>query len=139
MKLKKPEDEKYFKDVVLNSILQEISQEQGIATPTKRTTNKQKIAWGKLFFYLALGVVVMAVGFVFYLVSVATQKEVSPTPSATHTEIVVTPNTPPIQPPKSQTTIPTPQKPNPKPLSKEEREALMRLEAKKALLEQMKR
>jgi hypothetical protein len=32
VKLKKPEDEKYFKDIVLNDILEEISNEVGVST-----------------------------------------------------------------------------------------------------------
>lgn len=42
MKIRKPEDEKYFKDIVLNNILDEISSETG--APTSKET-KRKIAF----------------------------------------------------------------------------------------------
>ena len=64
MKIKKPEDEKYFKDVVLKDILEEISNEDEIqventAKPKKRKSSQKLIA--KTIFYL----IIMAILIVF--------------------------------------------------------------------------
>jgi len=57
VKIKKPEDEKYFKDVVLKDILTEISHETGAkinhnSSAKKRKKTKQKIS-SKILFFMA--------------------------------------------------------------------------------------
>ena len=75
MKIKKPEDEKYFKDIVLNSILDEISSETHIANATQnnqkeppRTTEptEKKSIFKKVFFAL---VSIIFLAFVLFLVN----------------------------------------------------------------------
>ena len=75
MKIKKPEDEKYFKDIVLNSILDEISSETHIANSIQnnqkelpRTTEptEKKSIFKRVFFAL---VSIIFLAFVLFLVN----------------------------------------------------------------------
>jgi len=57
VKIKKPEDEKYFKDIVLKDILDEISTETGapkVSESTKRKPRKSKLFSKTLFFLIIL-------------------------------------------------------------------------------------
>lgn len=66
MKIKKPEDEKYFKDIVLNEILDEISSETGAPKVTevkKRKKHKNR------FFSKTLFVTIIAILFFFFVIA----------------------------------------------------------------------
>ena len=66
MKIKKPEDEKYFKDIVLNDILEEISNETGAPKPAelkKKTTHKKKYFSKGIFF------IIIAILFFFFVMT----------------------------------------------------------------------
>ncbi len=66
MKIKKPEDEKYFKDIVLNDILEEISNETGAPKPAelkKKTTHKKKYFSKGIFF------IIIAILFFFFVMA----------------------------------------------------------------------
>jgi len=54
VKIRKPDDEKFFKDVVLNDILDEISNEDGVASNNKPHPRK-KNTFGKTLLYLVIG------------------------------------------------------------------------------------
>jgi len=59
VKIKKPEDEKYFKDIVLNDILEEISTETGAPKPSQlkqRKKHNNKL-FSKILFYIIIGIV----------------------------------------------------------------------------------
>ena len=92
MKIKKPEDEKYFKDIVLNDILEEISNEVGEGIDNspqvkKRKTSQKKPSTKKLL-YLALGIIlILFIIILFRLVTDATTEvkpiTIQPTPKIT--------------------------------------------------------
>ena len=52
MKIQKPEDEKYFKDIVLNNILEEISQEDENCIPDLFPCTREKKSKTKLFLHI---------------------------------------------------------------------------------------
>ncbi len=66
MKIKKPEDEKYFKDIVLNDILEEISNETGAPKPAEL---KKKTASKKKFFSKGLFFIIIAILFFFFVMA----------------------------------------------------------------------
>ncbi|SFV66376.1 hypothetical protein MNB_SV-3-661 [hydrothermal vent metagenome] len=76
MKIKKPEDEKYFKDVVLNNILEEISTETGVPKPTqlKQKKSHKKKLFFKIIFFIAIAVCSIFVMILFNLITEATKK-----------------------------------------------------------------
>ena len=93
MKIKKPEDEKYFKDVVLKDILTEISHETGAkinhnSAAKKRKKTKQKISSKLLFFIAGAILLVFFTLILFKYVREATveEKPVPQTPTLTTTE-----------------------------------------------------
>ena len=80
MKIKKPEDEKYFKDVVLKDILTEISHETGAkinhnSSTKKRKKTKQKISSTLLFFIASAILLVLFSLILFKYVGEATVEE----------------------------------------------------------------
>ena len=82
MKIKKPEDEKYFKDVVLKDILTEISHETGTkinhnSSAKKRKKTKQKISSTLLFFIASAILLVLFSLILFKYVGEATVEEKS--------------------------------------------------------------
>ena len=77
MKIKKPEDEKYFKDIVLNDILEEISNETGAPKPAelkKKTTQKKKFISKGLFFIITAVLFFFFVMILWSLVTDATKE-----------------------------------------------------------------
>ena len=96
MKIKKPEDEKYFKDIVLNDILEEISNEgEGTVNPTvqikKRKRSQKIISLKTLLFIAGVTLLVLFIIILFRLVSDATTEE-KPIPQ-TPKNTIVTPET----------------------------------------------
>ena len=93
MKIKKPEDEKYFKDVVLNDILEEISNETGaplIHKSKKRKSHKNKFFSKTLFFIIIAVLFFLFVMVLFSLVTDATT-EVKPITKVPKTVLPDTP------------------------------------------------
>ena len=94
MKIKKPEDEKYFKDIVLNDILEEISSETGAQISTTSQRKKRDSSKKKLFNRTTLFTILAASLFLFmlmlYTLVTDATKEVKPIPQ---TPIVLTPKT----------------------------------------------
>ena len=93
MKIKKPEDEKYFKDVVLKDILTEISHETGASinhnpSVKKRKKSKQKISSKTLFFMASAILLVLFALILVKFVGEATveEKPVPQTPTLTTAE-----------------------------------------------------
>ena len=93
MRIKKPEDEKYFKDVVLKNILTEISHETGAkinhnSSVEKQKKSKQKISSTLLFFIASAILLVLFTLILFKYVWEATveEKPVLQTPTVTTTE-----------------------------------------------------
>jgi hypothetical protein len=75
VKIKKPEDEKYFKDIVLKDILDEISDETGapkVSESTKRKPRKSKLFSKTLIFIITAILFVFFVLVLFNLVTDAT-------------------------------------------------------------------
>jgi len=94
VKIKKPEDEKYFKDIVLNDILDEISNEDKIQTDTttqkiKRKPSKKKLFNRTILFTLLAASLLLFMLMFFTLVPDATN-EVKPIPKKS---IVLPPET----------------------------------------------
>ena len=84
MKIKKPEDEKYFKDIVLKDILDEISDETGapkVSESTKRKPRKSKL-FSKILFFIIIAV--LFVFFVLALFNLVTDATTEPKPIAKH-------------------------------------------------------
>ena len=82
MKIRKPEDEKYFKDIVLNNILDEISNETGapkVSESTKREPRKSKLFSKALF---SLIIAVLSFFFVLALFNLVTDATTEPKPIA---------------------------------------------------------
>jgi len=65
VKIKKPEDEKYFKDIVLRDILEEISNEEGIAihTPQIKRPSKKKL-FSKNILFITISII-----FLFFMIT----------------------------------------------------------------------
>jgi cytoskeletal protein RodZ len=87
VKIKKPEDEKYFKDVVLNDILEEISNEDEITVENTAKRKKKKNTHKKrsVKYLVFMAIVILLTLFIitlFKLVTGATT-EVKPTPNNT--------------------------------------------------------
>lgn len=77
MKIRKPEDEKYFKDIVLKDILNEISEETGapkVSGSIKRKPHKSKVFSKVLFFIIIAVLFLFFVLALFNLVTDATTK-----------------------------------------------------------------
>ena len=92
MKIRKPEDEKFFKDVVLNDILEEISNEDEIKTDSiarikKRKTSQKTFSVKSLLFMAIAILLVLFIITLFKLVteSTAEVKPLSQTPKVTTT------------------------------------------------------
>jgi len=148
VKIRKPEDEKYFKDIVLNDILEEISSEDEIKTDNtariKKSKSSQKKFSVKSLLFMAIAILlVLFIITLFKLVteSTAEVKPLSPTPKSTTTKMdaeswkmpedsgkhkkatkiskkVIKSNTIEIKPKKSKT-LPTPKKKTERELAKE--------------------
>jgi len=82
LKIRKPNDEKFFKDIVLNDILDEISSETGVSSRNSRKPKKKKI-FIKVFFLIFITIALVWFSIVlFKLVSDATTLE-KPVPKTT--------------------------------------------------------
>ena len=63
MKIRKPEDERFFKDIVLNDILEEISSENGTILKSTHQPKKQKSSIKKIFFIFLSIIIFIAILF----------------------------------------------------------------------------
>lgn len=144
------------KDTILNNIMKEIDEENGIVAdeaieknPKKSISKKkQKRSWLRLFFTFMFIVIVLSVLFVIYIITIATKKETSGqtlnTASRTHVVVPIKANKAVEKSSQSINLVKKEQNPLKKPskktlsLSEEEKEALIRKKAKEALMEQMK-
>jgi len=81
VKLKKPEDEKYFKDIVLNDILEEISNEVGEPVPQHSHVKKKSSTIIKKI--LSFFFIILLIAFIFTLFKLITDANSieSPSPS----------------------------------------------------------
>jgi len=77
MKIRKPEDEKYFKDIVLNNILDEISHEQGLSP---KTSHQKKSIFLRLFWLVGIFGFLLFLWMLWQVLADATQSKV---PAAT--------------------------------------------------------
>jgi len=85
VKIRKPDDEKFFKDVVLNDILDEISNEDG-ATPSDTPRPQKKKTFGKTILFVLIGLTLfLFVVILFRFVTEATTME-KPIPQKIVTE-----------------------------------------------------
>jgi len=88
MKIKKPEDEKYFKDIVLHDILEEISEETGAPKPSElkyKTTEKKQLFSKTILFIIITILFLIFIIALFRLVGDATQKTKPISPVTVHT------------------------------------------------------
>ena len=83
MKIRKPEDEKYFKDIVLNNILDEISHEQRLSP---KTSHQKKSIFLRLLWLIGFFGFLLFTWMLWQVLDDATQSK-APTPkTATYTQ-----------------------------------------------------
>ena len=138
MKPTKPEDEKFFKDIVLNSILEEISNEQGKTLKGVPQKPTKRIKIRPLWFLIPAAFFTLLITLIIYM----DQAVITPAPATPVTtpkkEVIATkqqtPIAKPVQRDETHITLTFESEENPDTLSQENQ----RQNAKAELLKQMK-
>jgi len=84
VKIKKPEDEKYFKDIVLKDILEEISNEDQVQIESNAKLHKRKSSQkliAKTIFYIIIAAILVVFSVLLFSLITDATNEVEPSPT----------------------------------------------------------